>query len=84
MYATTGTRLAVRFFGGVGLHPPKTSITASPHLSGYERRAHGRDLPANARFKKGPSFMVYELRDPIGGNLDRIQIIKGWDGQAAA
>jgi len=37
----------------------------------------GGDLPAQMG-NKAPAFMVYALRDPIGGNLDRIQIIKGW------
>ena len=37
----------------------------------------GGDLKPEAG-KSAPSFMVYALRDTIGGNLDRIQIIKGW------
>jgi len=37
----------------------------------------GGDL-AQAPKGKAPSFLVYALRDPIGANLDRIQIIKGW------
>jgi hypothetical protein len=44
----------------------------------------GGDLPAR-RGDGAPTFMVYALRDPIGANLDRIQIVKGWlgaDGKA--
>ena len=37
----------------------------------------GSDL-TEAPEGRAPSFMVYAIRDPIGGNLDRIQIIKGW------
>jgi hypothetical protein len=36
----------------------------------------GGDLAASDG--KAPNFMVYALRDPIGANLDRIQIVKGW------
>jgi len=37
----------------------------------------GGDL-ARAAENQAPTFMVYSLRDPIGANLDRIQIVKGW------
>jgi hypothetical protein len=38
----------------------------------------GGDLRARPKSAKAPSFMVYALRDPIGANLERIQIVKGW------
>ena len=37
----------------------------------------GGDLSA-APDGKSPTFLVAALKDPIGANLDRIQIIKGW------
>jgi hypothetical protein len=41
----------------------------------------GSDLPARPA-DGAPTFMVYAIRDPIGANLDRIQVVKGWvDGQ---
>ena len=82
VYATTGTRLAVRFFGGWDF-TEKDLDNREPAFAGYEKGVPmGGDLPANKAGKKAPSFMVLALRDPIGGNLDRIQIIKGWyDGK---
>jgi hypothetical protein len=38
----------------------------------------GGDLPVRPDGAKSPTFMVYALRDVIGANLDRIQIVKGW------
>ena len=39
----------------------------------------GGDL-RTADGKSAPKFMVYALRDPVGANLDRIQVVKGWLG----
>jgi hypothetical protein len=76
-YATTGSRLAVRFFGGWGFTPADLD-SRTPALAGYKRGVPmGADLPPRGA-AKAPSFLVYALRDPIGGNLDRIQIVKGW------
>ncbi len=81
VYATTGSRMMVRFFGGWGF-TDKDLNNREPAFAGYEKGVPmGGDLPV-AKGGKAPSFMVYALRDPIGGNLDRIQIIKGWyDGK---
>ena len=38
----------------------------------------GGDLTARPADKKAPSFMVGAMKDAWSGNLDRIQIIKGW------
>ena len=76
-YATTGPRIPVRFFGGWEFNNNDLRSRA-PAFRGYEKGVPmGGDL-TKAPKGKAPSFMVYALRDPIGANLDRIQIIKGW------
>src|SRR3990172_9351533 len=86
-YATTGPRMIVRFFGGFDFEP-KDAQTRSPALIGYTKGVPmGGDLPPlspspnvgeGKRGGKSPTFLVAALKDPIGANLDRIQIIKGW------
>jgi hypothetical protein len=76
-YATTGTRLTVRFFGGWEFDA-RDAVTRSPAVAGYSKGVPmGGDLKA-APAGKSPSFLVAALKDPIGANLDRVQIIKGW------
>jgi hypothetical protein len=76
-YATTGPRMMVRFFGGWGFTDNDLRSRA-PAFAGYEKGVPmGGDLTAAAK-GKSPNFMVIALRDPIGANLDRVQIIKGW------
>jgi hypothetical protein len=77
VYGTTGSRIRVRFFGGWDY--TKTDLKSrEPAFAGYQKGVPmGGDL-SRAPKGKAPTFMVYALRDTIGGNLDRIQIIKGW------
>ena len=77
-YATTGPRIPVRFFGGWE-YTDDDLRSRAPAFRGYEKGVPmGGDLSKAPEGKKAPTFMVYALRDPIGANLDRIQIIKGW------
>lgn len=76
-YATTGTRMAVRFFGGWEFDDNDLR-SRQPAFIGYEKGVPmGGDL-TNAPEGKAPTFMALALRDPIGANLDRVQIVKGW------
>ena len=77
VYATTGSRLMVRFFGGWDYTAADLN-SRQPAFRGYEKGVPmGGDLTAHPG-DGAPNFMVYSLRDPIGANLDRIQIVKGW------
>ena len=76
-YATTGPRMLVRFFGGWE-YTDDDLRSRAPAFRGYEKGVPmGSDLTM-APDGKAPTFMAYVLRDPIGANLDRLQIIKGW------
>jgi hypothetical protein len=76
-YATTGPRIIVRFFGGWDF-APEDANTRSPARTGYTKGVPmGGDLTA-APPGKSPTFLVAALKDSIGANLDRIQIVKGW------
>jgi hypothetical protein len=76
-YATTGPRMIVRFFGSWEFEA-RDAQTRNPAVVGYQKGVPmGGDLSA-APAGKVPTFLVAALKDPIGANLDRIQIIKGW------
>ena len=77
VYATTGPRIIVRFFGGWDFEDADAH-TRMPAKAGYTKGVPmGGDL-TNAPEGKVPTFLVAALKDPIGANLDRYQIVKGW------
>lgn len=126
VYATTGTRLKVRVFGGWDFKPGddsrsdvvslgyekgvpmggelhgnpqaaavreafksgKTSRSEILSYLGYSKNASGdpddtfKDYNGIAtelgKLRKTPTFIVTAIKDPLGGNLDRIQMVKGW------
>ena len=80
-YATTGSRILVRFFGGWNFEE-KDAQSRLPAGVGYEKGVPmGGDL-SQALDGKAPTFLVAAMKDPLSGNLDRIQIIKGWQDSA--
>lgn len=78
VYATTGSRIGVRFFGGWDFTAEDMS-SRTPATAGYAKGVPmGGNLTAAPSDDTAPTFMVFALKDPIGANLDRIQIVKGW------
>ena len=80
VYASTGPRITVRFFGGWDY---SAADALQPDLAriGYAKGVPmGGDLTA-APEGKAPSFLIRAVKDPDGANLDRVQVIKGWRDQ---
>ena len=76
-FGTSGVRIRVRFFGGYQFTPETANQRDFVKL-GYDLGVPmGGDLGSAAPDKK-PTFIVWATKDPLSGNLDRIQIVKGW------
>ena len=77
VYATTGTRLLVRIFGGFEFGAQDL------YRSDFAKHGYDKGVPMGGNLKKAPkgkspAFLIRALRDVDGANLDRIQIVKGW------
>jgi hypothetical protein len=77
VYASTGPRITLRFFGGFDFHPADLKAKDLAAVGYHKGVPMGGDIEAGAG-RKAPSFLVAALKDPLGGNLDRVQIVKGW------
>jgi hypothetical protein len=77
-YATTGPRMAVLFFGGwrfSDVDAGSSNVARAGYVKGVPM---GSDLPAPIAGQTVPTFLLSVAKDPIGANLERIQIVKAW------
>jgi hypothetical protein len=77
VYATTGPRIQVRFFGGWEYQDADVQAANVPDVAYKKGVAMGGDL-SEAPSGMAPTFLVTAMKDPVEANLDRIQIVKGW------
>lgn len=74
VYATTGTRMSVRVFGGFDF--------ANRDFAGdWVRKGYGEGVPMGGELAdrgRPPRLIISALKDPDGANLDRVQVVKGW------
>jgi hypothetical protein len=76
VYATTGPRIGVQFFAGGQIDPSlldAADVYQAATAVGVPMGGEFSELMGNS-----PSFLVRATKDPVGANLDRIQIVKGW------
>ena len=77
VYGTTGTRIAVRIFGGYDF------VASDLQRADFAAIGYAKGVPMGGELKattkgKVPILMIQAAKDPLSGNLDRVQVIKGW------
>ncbi len=77
VYATTGPRIELRFFGSFEFRNRDANARDIASVGYSKGVPMGGDLTA-APNSRAPSFLIRAVRDPVGANLDRIQVVKGW------
>jgi len=82
--ASTGPRIRVRFFGGWSFSDRDAKNKNLAEIGYAKGVPMGGDL-TQAPAGRAPRFLVYAIKDPVGANLDRVQVVKGWlDGTGIA
>jgi hypothetical protein len=82
-YATTGSRITVRLFGGWDFEPEdawRPNLAATGYDRGVPMGGELAESTSGSRTGNSPRLLVMASRDPDGANLERIQVIKGWQG----
>ncbi len=79
VYGTTGPRIAVRFFGGWNYDAAAADASDIADIGYAGGVPMGGDL-TGAPSGEAPKFLIRATKDPRSGNLDRVQIVKGWLG----
>jgi len=77
-YGTSGTLIKLRFFGGWNFSKEFLNDANFIEKAYIHAVPMGRDLRTKPKDSKSPSFLIWALKDPESGNLDRIQIVKGF------
>jgi hypothetical protein len=77
-FATSGTRLKVRFFGGWDFPSAITKEAQWVNRAYAKGVPMGGDLPIKPSSVAAPRFIAWGVKDPNGANLDRLQVIKIW------
>jgi hypothetical protein len=77
VYATTGPRIELRFFGGFDYAASDAS------LNNFAQAGYAKGVPMGGDLSAAPAgktltFLIRAVKDPVGANLDRIQVVKGW------
>jgi len=77
VYATTGTRIALRVFAGFNFDDRDADAADIASVGYAKGLPMGSDLTRAPR-NRALGLLIHAAKDPVGANLDRIQVVKGW------
>ena len=78
VYATSGPRLRVQMFAGWDFPEGAESSESFSAIGSQFGVPMGGDLTTGDNDGKAPVFLLRAVKDPLGANLDRLQVVKGW------
>lgn len=78
VYGTSGPRIKLRFFASWNYNKDLLKNPEWVKEAYANGVTQGSDLPTKPQKTKAPQFVIWAIKDPNAGNLDRVQVIKVW------